>query len=221
MLKNELSIKAQHTYDVSMKIVEHREKLIKEKTSASISHYKSLVSFKTAKNEAILYAKRKEILKSNIDALFSKNALDAKVEVLKNNKDFHRFNWAFVKIDRKNPNKEAIKKQIALNRHSTVIYDINYENAVFDAKWSNIEKELVIKTKLELDKLSADVYQNNPSYEKTSYTDFYNKVVEEHNEIVSSTKEKLNEVWQYLCRRDRRQSDLQIENLVFVCTLCI
>lgn len=195
MLKNELSIKAQHTYDVSMKIVEHREKLIKEKTLASISHYKSLVSFKNAKSEEILFNKRKEILKSNIDALFNKNSLDAKVELLKNNKDFHRFNWSFVKIDRNNPNKEAVKKQIALNRHSTVIYDINYENAVYDAKWSNIENELVIKTKLEMDRLSNEIYQDNPSYEKISYTEFYNQVVEEHSNLVSLAKEKLNSLY--------------------------
>ena len=35
MLKNELSIKAQHSYDVAIKIVEHREKLIKQKTAES------------------------------------------------------------------------------------------------------------------------------------------------------------------------------------------
>ena len=111
MLKNELSIKAQHSYDVAIKIVEHREKLIKQKTAESISHYKSLVSFKNSKSEAILFAKRKELLKDNIEALFTKNSLDAKVALLKNNKDFHRFNWSFVKIDRNNPNKEAVKKQ--------------------------------------------------------------------------------------------------------------
>ena len=69
MLKNELSIKAQHSYDVAIKIVEHREKLIKQKTAESISHYKSLVSFKNSKSEAILFAKRKELLKDNIEAL--------------------------------------------------------------------------------------------------------------------------------------------------------
>ena len=78
--------------------------------------------------------------------------------LLKNNKDFHRFNWSFVKIDRNNPNKEAVKKQIALNRHSTVIYDMNYETALFEAKWSNLEKENEINTKLEMDRLSKEVY---------------------------------------------------------------
>ena len=165
MLKNELSIKAQHSYDVAIKIVEHREKLIKQKTAESISHYKSLVSFKNSKSEAILFAKRKELLKDNIEALFTKNPLDAKVALLKNNKDFHRFNWSFVKIDRNNPNKEAVKKQIALNRHSTVIYDMNYETALFEAKWSNLEKENEINTKLEMDRLSKDVYLDKNIWE--------------------------------------------------------
>ena len=195
MLKNELSIKAQHSYDVAIKIVEHREKLIKQKTAESISHYKSLVSFKNSKSEAILFAKRKELLKDNIEALFTKNSLDAKAALLKNNKDYHRFNWSFVKIDRNNPNKEAVKKQIALNRHSTVIYDMNYETALFEAKWSNLEKENEINTKLEMDRLSKDVYLDKLPYEKTTYQDFYNGVVSKHNELVISCKEKLNELY--------------------------
>ena len=51
MVKNELSIGAQQSYDVALKIAEHKIKGIKEGTGASISHYKAKVSFKTEKQE--------------------------------------------------------------------------------------------------------------------------------------------------------------------------
>ena len=114
MVKNELSLHAQQTYEVAKKIAEHNINKVKNEVAASISTYKAKISFKTMKQEEILFNTRKEILKENIDSLFTKNPKDAKVVVFKNNYKMHRLNWSFVKIDRNNPNKEAIKKQKVL-----------------------------------------------------------------------------------------------------------
>ena len=79
MVKNELSIGAQQSYDVALKIAEHKIKGIKEGTGASISHYKAKVSFKTEKQEKILFETRKRHLIENLNALYSTNEYDAKV----------------------------------------------------------------------------------------------------------------------------------------------
>ena len=192
MVKNELSLHAQQTYEVAKKIAEHNINKLKNEIAASISVYKAKISFKTMKQEEILFNTRKEILKENLDSLFTKNPKDAKVVVFKNNYKMHRLNWSFVKIDRNNPNKEAIKKQIALNRHSTVIYDMNYNQELIDAKWLTIEKENEIKEKLEYDRLKQRLYGNNAKLEEVSYEDFYQNVVAKHEQLTNECKDKLN-----------------------------
>ena len=191
MVKNELSLHAQQTYEVAKKIAEHNINKVKNEVAASISTYKAKISFKTMKQEEILFNTRKEILKENIDSLFTKNPKDAKVVVFRNNYKMHRLNWSFVKIDRNNPNKEAIKKQIALNRHSTVIYDMNYNQELIDAKWLTIEKENEIKEKLEYDRLKQALYGNNAKLEDVSYEEFYQGVVANHKELTQEAKAKL------------------------------
>lgn len=198
MVKNELSLRAQQSYTVALKIAEHNIEKIKEEAAKEVSHYKALVSFKPIKQEEILFETRKKMLKENLDALFTKNPKDAKIVLFKNNYKMHRLNWSFVKIDRNNPNKEAIKKQIALNRHSTVIYDMNHSEEVFAAKWYAIEKENEINEKLEYDRLKQEIYGEHAKLEAVSYNDFYQNVVNNHKELTEKGKQVLDNFYPHI-----------------------
>ena len=184
MVKNEMSLHVQQSYDMDLKLAESEIKNIKNKTTVSIKALNEKVQLKNVSGELDLFLKRKEHLDENVKGLFLKNSHDAKAIVLKNAAHLHRLNWSYVKIDRSTLSKEEIRKIMSINRHNTAIYDINYSEECFIAKWDNIYKEDEINYKLQLNKLLDELYKKNssiPYYNKTSFVEFYEKTNDSYN----------------------------------------
>lgn len=186
MVKNEMSLHVQQFYDMALKLSESEVKNVKNKTTILIKSLNAKVPLKNVKGELDLFLKRKEHLDENVKGLFLKNSHDAKAIVLKNAAHLHRLNWSFVHIDRRTLSKEEIRKIMSINRHNTAIYDINYSEECFIAKWDNILKEDEINYKLQLNKLLDELYEENstlPYYNKTPFIDFYNQTIASYNTL--------------------------------------
>ncbi len=198
MVKNEMSLHVQQSYNMALKISENEIKSVKNKTIISIKALNEKVSIKSVKGETNLLLKRKEHLDENVKGLFLKNSHDAKAIVLKNAAQLHRLNWSYVHIARNTLSKEEIRKIMSINRHNTAIYDINYSEEKFIAKWDNIFKENEINYKLELNRLLDELYSENPIipyYNKISYIDFYNETVNKYNALKKKASDDLSTIY--------------------------
>ena len=184
----DLSINAQQTYKLALKMAEHKIDMAKLEANTKISHYNSLITFKNEVSEGKLYNARLSMLKENIEGLYANNEHDANLVVLANNMKMHKLNWSFVEIDRTNPNKEEIKKRIALYRYSSVIYEVNFEREKHLAKTIKNNFESYINYKLQRDDYCQEIYDNNLHLEKVSYHDFYQNTINEYEKITQNCK---------------------------------
>lgn len=198
MVKNEMNLHVQQTYDMALKLSEAEIRKIKSSTSVHVKSLNDKMKFKNVKNEITLFNKRKEDLNENVLALFTNSKHDAKTVVLKNAAQLHRLNWSFNKFDRKILSKEEIRKIMSINRHNTAIYDINYLEEKFEAKWDNILKEDEINYKLQLNKLLDELYKENPIlpyYNKIPFEQFYNETINSYNVNKENAKNTLDELY--------------------------
>ena len=173
MVKNELSIRAQQTENVALKLANNAIEKIKLETTKNVVSVNSKIPFKSNESEIKLQQSRKDFLKKNVDSLFAKSESTSNAIVLKNKFDYKKYEWSFVNIDRSNPDKEQIRKIISYERQAFVNRENKYLLAEFNAKWYEKEKEEHIKYHLGLDEKMQALYGENPHYEHESYNEFY------------------------------------------------
>ena len=113
MVKNELSIKSQQSYKVSLKIAEHEIEKIKKNTSLEIAKYKGLINFKNASQEAEIFKTQKEILRENVDSLFLKCSYASQAIYYKNIYRLKKLEFSYITINKNDPYKEELKKDIS------------------------------------------------------------------------------------------------------------
>ena len=196
MVKNELSIRAQQTENVALKLANNAIEKIKLETTKNVVSVNSKIPFKSNESEIKLQQSRKDFLKKNVDSLFAKSESTSNAIVLKNKFDYKKYEWSFVNIDRSNPDKEQIRKIISYERQAFVNRENKYLLAEFNAKWYEKEKEEHIKYHLGLDEKMQALYGENPHYEHESYNEFYKKVNDEYNSLNAAAKEKVAKLYQ-------------------------
>ena len=195
MVKNDLSVRAQQTQNVALKLASNAIDKIKLEITRNIVSVNGRIPFKQGSSEEKLHQTRLNVLKNNVESLFSKSALSSKAEELKNHFEFKKFEWSFVKIDRTNPDKEQIRKIISLERQRYVARENRYLLASFNAKWHEKEMEEHIKYRLELDRQFQEIYKDNPRLEEKSYNDFYNELVAEHGQKYDVARKTIDDFY--------------------------
>lgn len=110
MVKNEMNLHVQQTYDMALKLSEAEIRKIKSSTSIHVKSLNDKMKFKNVKNEITLFNKRKEDLNENVLALFTNSKHDAKTVVLKNAAQLHRLNWSFNKRFSRSWNANILKQ---------------------------------------------------------------------------------------------------------------
>ncbi|MCI5745076.1 MAG: ABC transporter permease subunit [Erysipelotrichaceae bacterium] len=196
MVKNELSIKAQQSYEVSLKIAEHEVSKIKDKINEEITNYKCLVTFRPLSLQEQLYNAHKEALKENIDALFSSNSLACEATFYKNVYKLSRIGMTFIKSEKDSVFKESIHKIIAKNRATLTSYENEYRVLQNKASWYEKCKEDEIAYKLQYDKLVEKIYENNKDavrLNEKSFQDFYQQTCINHQEKLQETKKDIEQ----------------------------
>ena len=193
MVKNELSIRAYQVSRIALKVADNEKAKIKKKTNKEVLNVASKITFKSIKQEKVLFETRRNCLLDNVDTLLELKYAQATHEnVLKNNIVVHKLNWSFVKIDKDILSKEAIRQKIATNRHKTVIFENKYERAKLETNIVSKHFENHIEFSRKYDELASKLYNDNyPRYERVSYADFYDGLSKEYLE---SKEKALNEI---------------------------
>ena len=195
MVKNEMSLHSQQSYNVALKIAEHEISRVNKEINKSIAKYGKLVSFKSLRQENELFSLKKVHLKENIDALFVKNPLDAQTVYLKNKYDYIKKEASFIKVIKDDPNKHIARQKVAKVRRVITVSENDYKRNEFFAKWSNLELEDEINYKLSFDAKVSALYGDKPSLTEISYTDFYNDVVAKHNVLKENALKDIQEFY--------------------------
>lgn len=195
MVKNEMSLHSQQSYNVALKIAEHEISKVNKEINKSIAKYGKLVSFKSLRQENELFNLKLAHLKENIDVLFVKNPLDAQTVYLKNEYDYIKKEASFIKVIKDDPNKHIARQEVAKVRRVITVSENNYKRNEFLAKWSNLELENEINYKLAFDAKVTSLYGDKPSLAEISYTDFYNDVVSKYNELRENALNDIKEFY--------------------------
>ena len=191
MVKNDLSVRAQQTQNVAVKLASNTIEKLKLEATKNIVAINGRIPFKSNESEEKLHLARINSLKKNIDSLFYKSELASKAEELKNYYEFKKYEWSFVKIDRTNPDKEQIRKIISLERQRYVTRENKYLRASFNAKWHEKEMNEHINYRLQLEEHLQKIYGDKTKLAEVSFTEFYNNLVKEHNLMLQKAKEEL------------------------------
>ncbi len=198
MVKNELSIKSQQSYKVSLKIAEHEIEKIKKNTSLEIAKYKGLINFKNASQEAEIFKTQKEILRENVDSLFLKCSYASQAIYYKNIYRLKKLEFSYITINKNDPYKEELKKTVAKNRSVLTKHENDYLKSQFNAEWYEREQESHLQFRLEYDKLVQQVYGDQPHLESLSYQEFYENVHQEYQSLKENAQKVMESFYPFV-----------------------
>ncbi len=195
MVKNELSISTQQSYNVSLKIADHEIGKIKKDTQINIAKYKSLVNFNNIAQEIELFETNKKILKENVKSLFLKSDFASQAVYYKNQYRIKKLNSSYIVINKNDPFKDELIKKVARNRSILTSWENKAIQAEFDAKWYEKNQESRIQFQLQYDKLVQEVYGDQPHLESVSYQEFYAKTIEQYQSLRENAQSKMQDFY--------------------------
>lgn len=172
MVKNELSIRVAESYRLAKNVANNKLNKYKNETQKNISKVLSFIDFNSQENDEKLQASRIKNLDETLNMLIDYNPYLADIAFYENCRKENILAWSFVNLDRKNPNKEQLRKKIALHRQSLVKIDNEIELAKFKAKLFDIEFDKNIQYKKDYYASLENLYKDNSIDLNISYETF-------------------------------------------------
>ena len=193
MVKNEMSINATETYNIETRVADNRLQAFKNQVNVRIFKVNKLTDFKSKKQSLNIFNKQKKIILNALSNLKLDNSNSPRRLFEQELKELNNLIWSYTKIDRTNPNREAIKKQLVSNRVALAELDNAINKYTFDEDREEEEFNREYDYRLEYENAIEECYEENtPRLSEIPYASYIEKANQEYDAIALDLADKID-----------------------------